>query len=430
MRASHGLILAVVGLLVMAIVMVNSASQSLSGAEPTTLWTIAFGRSTVYAALAVVALGAGMLISVDRLLRVDSWRSPLVWAAAAMVLSLVLVHVPGIGREVNGARRWISIAGPIGLQPSEIAKWVMPLLVAWYAITQRGRLGEFKRGFLYPMGAVSVVCAMIAMEDLGTAVLIVVVAVAMLLAAGARWWHVAVLAPAGLIAFVALVIANPYRVNRILAYVDPYADSQGIGYHIIQSMSSIAGGGAAGLGLGNGVQKFGYLPEATTDFIYSIICEELGLVGAGAVLGLYVLLVLCGLSIVTATGRPAAGAQVAGAGAVGGAGANEGADVGARSAGGEVPLLSNGAQLVGLGIVLTVGLQALINVAVVTGLAPTKGIALPLMSRGGTGWILTGFSLGLVIALERMADKRRRELGLPVPGDSEQLPDASSAVSA
>jgi cell division protein FtsW len=391
MRASHGLMLAVVGLLVVATVMVNSASLSLSGGEPTTLAGVIVSRHTLFAALALVALVVGMFVPVDRLLAVRSWHSPLVVAAGVMVLMLALVHVPGIGREVNGARRWISL-GPIGLQPSEIAKWVMPLLIAAYAVWQRPHLGEFRRGFVYPLGVVSVVCGIIALEDLGTAVLIEAVAIAMLLAAGVRWWHVAVLAPAGLLAVGALIVTSPYRVNRILAYLDPYADSQGIGYHIIQSMSAIAGGGAAGRGLGNSVQKFGYLPEGTTDFIYSIICEELGLVGAGMVLGLYILLVLCGVAIVTATARR-------------------------EPHGAPVPLLSNGAQLAGMGIVLTVGLQALINVTVVTGLAPTKGIALPLMSRGGTGWILTGLSLGMLVALERMADRRRRELGVPVPGE-------------
>lgn len=385
MRASHGLVLAVIGLLVIATVMVNSASLSLNGAEQTTLAGVVLSKHSAYALLAIAALAVGMLVPVDRLLTVTSWRSPLVWIAGLMVVSLVLVYVPGIGREANGAKRWITL-GPIGLQPSEIAKWVMPLLVAWYAVSSREHLREFRKGFLYPLLAVSAVCGLIAISDLGTAVLIELVAVAMLLAAGARWQYVAALAPVGLLAVVALVLTSPYRLNRILAYLNPYADSQGIGYHIIQSMDAINGGGIAGRGLGNSVQKFGYLPEGTTDFIYSIVSEELGLLGAGVIVALYVALVLCGASIVTA-----------------------------RARGNGAPLLSNGSQLLGLGIVFTVGLQALINIAVVTGLAPTKGIALPLMSRGGTGWILTGLSLGLLVAMERAADRKRREHGAAEP---------------
>jgi cell division protein FtsW len=190
-------------------------------------------------------------------------------------------------------------------------------------------------------------------------------------------------------------------VNRIIAFLDPSKDPQGIGYHIIQSMEAISGGGLAGRGLGNSELKFGYLPEATTDFIYSIVSEELGMTGSAILVALYVLLVGCGLAIVTATARRA-----------------DGTDVGGRAGG--TPLLSNFSQLVGFGFVLTVGLQALINICVVTGLAPTKGIALPLMSRGGTGWILTCLSLGMLVALERAADRRRRELGVPIPGDESE----------
>lgn len=404
LRSSHGLVLAVLGLLVVATVMVNSASLSLSGSQPTTTDGIFLGKHTWFAVGAFLALVAGAFVPVDRLCAPGRrwWTSPVAWVAAAILLGLALVHVPGIGREVNGARRWISI-GPVGLQPSEIAKWGVPVLMAWYAVTFRDRIRSFRWGFVVPLGAVSLLCGVIALEDLGTAVLIELVSVLMLLAAGAQWKFVAALAPVGILGFVALVVTSPYRVNRIAAFLDPYKDPQGIGYHIIQSMEAITGGGLAGRGLGNSELKFGYLPEATTDFIYSIVSEELGITGSAVVVALYLLLVCCGVAIVTATARRTSGP------AVGGAGDGEGS----------VPLLSNFSQLLGFGIVLTVGVQALINICVVTGLAPTKGIALPLMSRGGTGWILTCLSLGMLIAMERASDRRRRELGLPVPGEDE-----------
>jgi cell division protein FtsW len=335
------------------------------------------------------------------------------WVAVAVVVGMALVQVPGIGREANGARRWISL-GPIGLQPSEIAKWGVPIMVAWYAIRERARLHTFTWGFAVPLAAVSAVCGLIALEDLGTAVLIELVTVAMLVVAGARGIWVAAMAPVGLLAFVVLVITSPYRVNRIIAFLDPYADARGIGYHIIQSLEAIAGGGVAGRGLGNSELKFGYLPEATTDFIYSIVAEELGIAGSAVVVGLYVLFILCGLAVIGATAR------------------GTDATASTRSEGGSTPvatamapvtaepeLLSNFARLLGFGILLTVGVQALINICVVTGLAPTKGIALPLMSRGGTGWILTCLSIGLLISMDRGADRRRRELGLPVPGEEQ-----------
>jgi cell division protein FtsW len=418
-RSSHGLVLSVLGLLIVATIMVNSASLKLRPDHSTTMEAIFLGKQTWFAVGAFLALVAGAFVPVDRLGMTGKrwWTTPAVWMAAAMLVTLAMVHVPGIGREVNGARRWISL-GPIGLQPSEIAKWGVPIILAWYAVSQRARIHTFKWGFVVPLGAVSLLCGIIALEDLGTAVLIELVSVAMLVAAGARWGYVAAMAPLGLLAFVGLVVTSPYRMNRISAFMDPYKDPQGIGYHIIQSMEAISGGGLAGRGLGNSELKFGYLPEATTDFIYSIIAEELGMTGSVLVIALYLLLIACGVAIVTASVRRAA---------------STGSGDTAAAAGGETPLLSNYSQLLGFAIILTVGLQALINVCVVTGLAPTKGIALPLMSHGGTGWVLTCLSLGMLVSMERASDRRRRELGVPVPGEGEpalftEAPTAGAAA--
>jgi cell division protein FtsW len=403
------------GLLVVATVMVNSASLNLSRGGETTLDSVFWGKHTWFALGAAMALLVGAMVPVDRLGRTGAtwWTTPVFWVAVAVVVGMALVQVPGIGREANGARRWISL-GPIGLQPSEIAKWGVPIMVAWYAIRERARLHTFTWGFAVPLAAVSAVCGLIALEDLGTAVLIELVTVAMLVVAGARGIWVAAMAPVGLLAFVVLVITSPYRVNRIIAFLDPYADARGIGYHIIQSLEAIAGGGVAGRGLGNSELKFGYLPEATTDFIYSIVAEELGIAGSAVVVGLYVVFILCGLAVIGATARGAGSAPPVQS--EGGSGSVATATAPATV---EPELLSNFARLLGFGILLTVGVQALINICVVTGLAPTKGIALPLMSRGGTGWILTCLSIGLLISMDRGADRRRRELGLPVPGEEQ-----------
>jgi cell division protein FtsW len=415
LRARHGIVLAVLGLLVVATVMVNSASLNLSRGGETTLDSVFWGKHTWFALGAAMALLVGAMVPVDRLGRTGAtwWTTPVFWVAVAVVVGMALVQVPGIGREANGARRWISL-GPIGLQPSEIAKWGVPIMVAWYAIRERARLHTFTWGFAVPLAAVSAVCGLIALEDLGTAVLIELVTVAMLVVAGARGIWVAAMAPVGLLAFVVLVITSPYRVNRIIAFLDPYADARGIGYHIIQSLEAIAGGGVAGRGLGNSELKFGYLPEATTDFIYSIVAEELGIAGSAVVVGLYVVFILCGLAVIGATARGAGSAPPVQS--EGGSGSVATATAPATV---EPELLSNFARLLGFGILLTVGVQALINICVVTGLAPTKGIALPLMSRGGTGWILTCLSIGLLISMDRGADRRRRELGLPVPGEEQ-----------
>jgi cell division protein FtsW len=358
------------------VVFVNSASLDVAGSDRTTLDGIIFGRATVFALLSAGCLALGSMVPVDRLGSARGVWNPVWWILAATFAGIVLVHVPGVGREVNGASRWIAV-GPITFQPSEVAKWGMPLVLAWWCCARVGTLHEWWRGFVPPIALAGVVALGIAVEDLGTATLVMVVALLLVVAAGCRWWHATLLLPIALAGFVALIIVSPYRVNRIIAYLDPYADSQGIGYHIIQSMGAISGGGLVGRGLGNSIQKFGYLPEGTTDFIFSIICEEMGVIGAVMIVALYALLLWCGWLVIAAERTRTPGQQ-------------HGA-----------PRLSRYARLVGLGVLATLGLQALINVLVVTGVAPTKGIALPLISRGGTGWMLTCFSLGLVMSLDR-----------------------------
>lgn len=363
MRLGHGLILAVIALLVIGVVMVNSAGLTVDARTPIALQGILLGRPALYAALAIAMLGIGSLLPVERLFTLRGGLSPIPWIVAGMIVLLLAAHLPVIGREENGARRWINL-GFLTFQPSEFAKWSLPLVVAWHCARRGDALGRFRTGFLPPIAIAAVVCALIAKEDLGTAVLVFSVCVAMLLAAGCRLWHAALLMIPAAIGVVGLILTSPYRVNRILAYLDPYKDSQGIGYHIIQSITAVAGGGVLGRGLGNSVQKFDYLPEDTTDFIFAILCEELGAAGAVVIAALYATILLCGLGVVRRATSPFS-------------------------------------RLLALGTILTLGFQAVMNLAVVTGLAPTKGIALPLLSRGGTGWLLTAFSIGLLVAIDR-----------------------------
>ena len=299
-------------------------------------------------------------------------------------LLLVLVLVPGIGREVNGARRWIDV-GPIGFQPSELAKWAVVLFLAWYGATRCSRLGKFGRGLVPAALAVGLVCGLTLIEDLGTAILIAAVAAIMLLAAGARLRHMVALSIPAAAAVVVGVAAEPYRLRRLQAFLDPWQDPQGTGYHVIQSMTAIHGGGVGGRGLGNGVQKFGYLPEDTTDFVFSIVTEEFGLLGAALVTALVLGLLWTGWRIVHSQRNP-------------------------------------GGQLLALGVTATITLQAVMNLLVVTGMAPTKGIALPLVSSGGTGWLLTAFMLGIMAGLDRPTPE------IP-PAASEEVPLMGDAVS-
>lgn len=297
---------------------------------------------------------------------------------AAAGVAAGLAYIPGLGRTVNGSQRWVDL-GWFSFQPSELAKWIVPVAIALYGVSKgREAMARFKEGFAIPMAALGLVCLLVAAEDLGTGVLMGLVGIITLLACGTRVKHALIMLPVGVVACVGLVITSPYRVNRILAYLDPYADPQGIGYHIIQSMGAISGGGLTGRGIGEGIQKYGYLPEATTDFIFSVAAEELGMAGALLIVFLFGWLMWSGVTVIVQA-CPASGTPDSPA--------------------------SRFLRLAGTGIVATIAIQAMINLLVVTGLAPTKGIALPLISRGGTGWMMTALSIGLLVRLDRIGPR-------------------------
>jgi cell division protein FtsW len=300
----------------------------------------------------------------------DPWRGLGLFALGCVVLVgvLGLVYMTGIGKSAKGAERWIRVPvpgmGQVSVQPSEIAKWALVGLVAWYATRRAELMPRFWIGLVPALVGIGGLAALIIKEDLGTGALIGAVASLVLIAGGARVWHFLLLSPIAAAGVYFAVASSAYRRNRILAFLDPYADPQGIGYHSIQSIAAVSGGGIWGRGLGAGLQKFGYLPEDTNDFIFGIICEELGVPGAAMVIALFAALIWAGWTVASRENNR---------------------------------LL----KLFALGVVTTVALQALINMAVVTALGPTKGIALPLVSSGGTGWTLTALSLGLVISIGR-----------------------------
>lgn len=381
LRPGQVIALCVFALLTIGVVMVNSAGMavapvdsSLDSVPSVSTRSILLSRSTVYMGLAILAMGVGSMLPVRRAAAVlaggrdgREGLAPLMVGAGALVVVCALVYVPGLSREVNGSSRWLRLPGlgtELSLQPSELAKWGLVVVIAWYGAARARVLHEFWAGLVPALLAVGAVAGFIIVEDLGTGTLIAAVACLMLLAAGARVWHFAMFVPLAVLGLVGAILTSPYRVKRILAFIDPYADPQGIGYHAIQSLVAIAGGKGFGRGLGHGLQKFNYLPEDTTDFIFAIICEELGIAGAAVVIGLFGALLWAGFVVM----RRESDAML---------------------------------RLVALGVVGTVALQAIINLAVVTALAPTKGIALPLLSSGGTGWILTAFSMGLLVAIDR-----------------------------
>lgn len=388
LRAGHALAIGAIALLTLGVVMVNSAGMNVApigsegaSARGVTPETILLSRSTIYMLLALAALIGGSIFPIRRLAQAIGGQSDgtgrawerdvfaLGLAAAGLIGVMALVYVPGIGKSVNGAHRWIAVPG-VGFrfQPSEIAKWGMCLLLAWYGARRGALLGSFVAGLLPALVALGGVAGFIVLEDLGTGVLVGAVACLVLVCAGAKVWHFLMMVPLAGFGLVAAIVTSPYRVTRIMTFLDPYHDPQGAGYHMIQSMAAVAGGGGFGRGLGHGLQKFGYLPEDQTDFLFAIICEELGIAGAGLVIMLFAMLLLAG-TVVAVRERE--------------------------------PML----KLLAISVTATIGLQALINLAVVTGLGPTKGIALPLVSSGGTGWILTALSIGLVISIDRTQER-------------------------
>jgi cell division protein FtsW len=341
---------------------------SIEPSEPRWTWTERGTRHLTYAIFALVAfLVVGHLDYYRLLPRATSFTNPILWALALSIIACALVLVPGIGVEVNGARRWLPV-GPLQVQPSEIAKWSIVIFLAWWLTNPSIRVQKFWvfAVTLVPVGAI---CLLIAIQDFGTSALIAMVSVVILIAARARWIHLAFAIPPALIAAIAFVISKEYRWKRMTAFLDPWNNPQTDGYHMIQSLLSFSTGGITGKGLGNGIQKLGYLPEDTTDFIFAVISEELGLFGAMLIVTLYLGILYIAWQSVRQK-RDSFGRMLA------------------------------------FGIGAMIGMQAVINIAVATVSVPTKGIPLPLVSAGGSGLIITCAALGLLYSITRHRHSR------------------------
>lgn len=286
--------------------------------------------------------------------------------AVLCAITLVLVRIPGIGHSVKGSWRWIRM-GPLTVQPSEFAKVGMILAVAWWVSRRRRYMHTFKRGILVPMIGLGFFAGLLLVEpDFGTTILTSLVVVTLLYAGGVRPSHLFGFGAVGAAGFVVLLLHNANRMGRIFAFLDPEKYAQGEAWQLINALNAFASGGAYGSGLGNSIQKYHYLPEAHTDFIFPIIGEELGLPATLIVLLLFVVVFVCGLLIA--------------------ARAND--DFGRFTA---------------LGCTLMITFQALINLAVVTGSMPTKGIALPFISYGGSSLLVCASMVGLLVNVAHTA---------------------------
>lgn len=385
---------AVIALLGLAVVMVSSAGAVL-GANDGAWYAPINPRAVVYAALAIgVMFLVAHTFDAQAVFRRMGLINPVVWLMLLSIVLCAIVLIPGMGRNVNGASRWMYL-GPrswgLSFQPSELAKWSLAATLAWWGARQGACLRHFWKGLLPALCIIALICGLIIIEDLGTAVLLGAVGLILLAAAGAKLWHLGLVMLPGLAAVGGMIWISDYRRQRLLAFLDPFADPEKIGYHMIQSQIAIAGGQITGRGLGNGLQKFGYLPEDTTDFLFAIVCEEMGVAGAVMVIGLYLLILWAVYGIVR-------------------------------------DCRHNFARLLALGVGLTIGLQGIMNIAVVTGMMPPKGIALPLLSYGGTGWVMTAAAIGALAAIDR---KNQRDLlGSAAAGDEPLPPLSVSAAQA
>src|SRR5574341_1060104 len=244
-----------------------------------------------------VALGGAAMLLTQRIHYVALRRfTPLILLCAVLTLGLVLL--PGIGRVAGGARRWLAFGGPFSFQPAEAAKLAVVLYLANFLANRGSQLRDLRRGIAPPLLIAGLIFALIlAQPDLGSAMLIGLVLIVMLFVSGARIVHLAGMFVVGIPGLVLAILGEEYRRRRLLAFLDPWKDPQGAGFHIIQSLLALGSGGIFGVGLGNSRQKFFYLPERHTDFIFSILGEELGLLGTATVIALFALFAYRGLRV-------------------------------------------------------------------------------------------------------------------------------------
>jgi len=351
------LIIVTLSLLAVGLTMVYSASA---------IWAeYKFDDSFFFAKRQMLFAGVG-IAAMFFIMNVDywTWRT---WAKVIIIICfvlLLLVLIPGVGNVRNGSRSWIGV-GAFSVQPSEFMKLAMIAFLAKYLSERQKLITSFTKGLVPSLGLVFLAFGLIMLQpDLGTGTVMVGTCVVMIFISGARIRHFVFLGLLGVAGFVALVLSAPYRIKRITSFLDPWEDPLGSGFQIIQSLYAIGPGGLFGLGLGQSRQKFFYLPEPQTDFIFAILSEELGFIGGSFVILLFALLLWRGIRI--ALGAP----DLYG-------------------------------SFLAVGIVAMIAIQVMINIGVVTGLMPVTGITLPFLSYGGSSLTLMLMAIGVLLNVSR-----------------------------
>lgn len=344
-------------LLTVGLIMVYSASA---------VWAdYKFNDSFFFAKRQMLFAGVG-IIAMFFIMNIDywTWRT---WSKVILIVCfvlLILVLIPGVGNVRNGSRSWIGV-GAFSVQPSEFMKLAMIAFLAKFLSENQKAITSFKKGLVPSLGLVFLAFGLIMLQpDLGTGTVMVGTSVVIIFIAGARISHFVGLGLLGVAGFVGLIASAPYRIKRITSFLDPWQDPLGSGFQMIQSLYAIGPGGLFGLGLGQSRQKFFYLPEPQTDFIFAILAEELGFIGGSLILLLFSLLLWRGIRI--ALGAP--------------------------------DLFGT---FLATGIIAMIAIQVMINIGVVTGLMPVTGITLPFLSYGGSSLTLMLMAVGVLLNISR-----------------------------
>lgn len=318
-------------------------------------------RHGIYLLMALVVAAVAYQVSTS------VWQQSGALLLVLAYLLLILVLIPGIGKTVNGSTRWISL-GLITVQVSELAKIFVLVYLSGYLVRRRSEVQGSFWGFMKPVLILSFMVLLLLLEpDFGAVVVIMSAVFAMLFLGGVKFSQFSLVILGSGLAGLGLIMSSEYRWRRITGYIDPWADQYSSGYQLVQSLIAFGRGDVAGLGLGNGIQKLFYLPEAHTDFVFAILAEETGLVGALGVIGLFIALVTLALSI----GRKAE----------------------------KLGALFNAYLAYGFGVMI--GLQAFINIGVCSGLLPTKGLTLPLVSYGGSSLIVNAVIVAMLLRISK-----------------------------
>ncbi|HEX8751489.1 MAG TPA: putative lipid II flippase FtsW [Nitrospira sp.] len=353
----HTLLFVTLTLALVGLVMVFSASAIVAGNR--------FQDPEFFLKRQIAWLGFGFLL-MHLTSRIDYqlWKKLSIPILIGMVVLLVVVLVPSLGVAAKGARRWLRV-GPISIQPAEMVKLVTVMYLAAYLTRKADKLTLFRNGLLPALIVIGLLSGLVLLEpDLGTVVVMGLVTVALLFLGGARITHLMSLGLCAIPVALVLILGSSYRRQRLMTFLAPWKDASDAGFQITQSFLAFGSGGPLGVGLGEGKQKLFFLPEAHTDFVLALVGEELGLAGTATVIVLFALFVWRGFHIAARARMPFG-------------------------------------KYLGMGITLLIGIQALVNAGVVTGLLPTKGLTLPFVSYGGSSLVVSFVGVGMLLSISR-----------------------------